>query len=51
MTSKAVVFLAALTLTMSAQTPTADERFYQAIRSDDLTTLRALVPSEGRRCG
>jgi ankyrin repeat protein len=32
---------------VAAQTPPAAERFYQAIRQDDLVTLRALIRDEG----
>ena len=39
-----VVLLAA---PVSAQPPPVDDRFYQAIRQDDLTALRALVRDEG----
>lgn len=40
----ALVFLAAAA---SAQTPSVADRFYQAIRQDDLAALRALVRDEG----
>ena len=32
---------------VTAQTPSAGDRFYQAIRQDDLVTLRALIRDEG----
>jgi len=36
-----------LSAAASAQTPAADDRFYRAIREDDLATLRALVRDRG----
>jgi ankyrin repeat protein len=40
----AIVFLIS---GLAAQTPPAADRFYQAIRQDDLVTLRALIRDEG----
>ena len=36
-----------LSVAASAQTPAADDRFYRAIRENDLATLRALVRDRG----
>ena len=48
MTAKSTGFiLLLLTLAAAAQAPDPGERFYQAIRNDDLTTLRALVKEAG----
>ena len=42
----AVLFVLLLT-GIAAQTPPVADRFYQAIRQDDLTTLRTLIKGEG----
>ena len=47
MYAKSVGFILLLTLTAAAQAPDSSERFYQAIRNDDLTTLRALIREAG----
>src|SRR5688572_29749232 len=47
MYAKSAGLLLLLTLTAAAQAPDSSERFYQAIRNDDLTTLRALVQEAG----
>jgi hypothetical protein len=41
------VTLVVLAAEISAQTPPADDRFYRAIRQDDLAALRSLVRDEG----
>src|SRR5688572_16577236 len=43
---KSAVVLVMFAVTVSAQTPASD-RFYQSIRQNDLTALRALVRDEG----
>ena len=43
----AVVILTFLSAAASGQTPAAAERFYQAIRQDDMPALRTLVRDEG----
>jgi len=47
MYAKSAGFILLLTLTAAAQALDSSERFYQAIRNDDLTTLRALVQENG----
>ena len=44
---KATIVLVLLASAVSAQTTPVDDRFYQAIRQDDLAALRALVRDRG----
>jgi ankyrin repeat protein len=47
MALRSIGLAAVLAMVVSAETPTELDRFYQAIRQDDLVTLRALVRDEG----
>ncbi len=47
MTKSTLLLLALMVVAASGQEPVAGDRFYQAIRNNDLTALRALVKTQG----